>query len=1647
DGRNCLDSSGGRDVLVYPCYDESAHNMNQVWQIRAARLLWEGRDGGGQICIDSRKIHEKVNPPQGEYRLVTCAPKPGQRLQRLEEDQDGTFLLKDQDDGRCLSALSGNVLGLSECTPQQRWRLRTQGGASQVQHVLSANCIDAGSEHKPILYPCHTGHVNQPQKFSFIANPGWIQNPITWGDNGRRRTFETCLDRLPTQQQNIAVLDCADTRSSGVRWELLNAFVPLERQLWDAADKPPPDTPVLGGDKASRASESESQQMVAMKGMHAVHWLTAAAACSLVSNRLVSAARTADVEPFLTGQVTAEATEVNWADTIWRASSILWTLDLIWFLSSLVLSAAVICWSPTWLVPTRDEVADKEVMSWFTICHMFFLSLTSHAAGILGFVGFQTIVMTRIVAASKPRSLWDISDFLLYTSIAISLVAVCASFVFLVVDYLRRLAIASARMQGMRLILNGQKLEHTGLGRALMSLSIALLVLYFGVLYTETNKKDVADDLLLQRVLSCVTVVLYYVNLSSLCESPKVQFHQTSGGSVTEENQFESISLKDFLLRVGDSDGGSNNNCRWSRLTAFLHHLAGEDLALFLKEGRRRAFFPHQRLAPLAHVVFILLLLGLLPGICQLLTERLFEDPDILDMKAVSAALIPSFRQASRRVSLCCGRSDQKCEHHPLKHSLMQFDEEPALLEIPTNVPANCTLSVEGLSLYARSKLHLRVQMMEEYKLCSCLEGSCECCHGFRGEFSVGDKLIVNSTCTPALCDVPHSNRNSGPDCACEEGFVGEINWHGPHVHGHCRPAPCDVHNAVSRADRHCVCEDGYSGTVSWNGRKFEGTCMPAPCNIANSNGGLGRSCRCKRGFQGNISWHGPVPRGSCMPATCDIENSDLQPGRQCRCKGGYVGTIRWNGSVAHGSCEPATCAVMHSNEQPGEACACKDGFSGNITWQDSTAHGTCSRAKCQGIPHATEHEDEGGTCRCRDGFAGEIVWRGSTPHGICSPAPCLVTDSNLLSGKRCACMPGFHGDIKWSKNISFGSCVPKLCQGQDSNGIAGPKCSCKDGFRKLSPFFDADRQPGFAAEYSYSRHFKRLLVRKRSQALDTMTATSRSSPSVQHLRCAPAACKIRNSNRLPGNACSCKDGYTGSIRWKASLAKGSCKPAPCNVRNSNMRSGPSCRCADGFQGKVEWNGSLPMGRCFPAACRVRNSDFAPGPACGCAEGFFGKITWQGSRAAGQCRPRPLCAPEITFATLLETDLTTASGNSCSRGTMMFVRGFVCNQEDRAIQWTAARAESASLCNLTFGEGTRCGIAPHFPQLALPTSCSVRLAQPRCSSKIVYRSAMSEEVQHCYQAVHGAEYVEWHGTKCGYDLIQWNSRPRLAEPPSDLCEVKNRSLGCGEPAEGLPRACQAFAEPAVFVLDLAADLADLKPLLKIFDSGVFTLVHRELNGSDTTTGTWQTDGEYLSLQWVASTQSDRRMAFRCYHSDSSIFTNRFGWRAMTAAWQPPPWWSWKFRTTADFTGIFNTDRLCGCKVAWSMAGTCYRAVFGEEVTQTLGDPDCSSQNTTGPGQTRYAYISSMFAVQTYRSRVPCSTTAAYDELKLEVVDVRVEEPYADVSHTPCRTSIRYFVDATSLKFKCESLYRGEYYNGPADIASVWPFDAAVVAPG
>lgn len=247
-GGMCLDSASGTQVLVYPCYDQSAiPNVNQLWQSSKNRLVWPGKVSTKAVSV-ALIGREQVSPPQGEYTLRLCADKRGQRLKKEPEAADGTFEIRDLDENTCLSGLSGDVLGLTPCgSTHQRWRI-VKG--EQLQHVGSGNCLDSATNDRPILYPCHRPTVQRPQKFHILEELNWIQNPPAWGDNGRKRWFEKCLDRLPVPQMDLALRTCDSAAKEGVRWEKLNAFLPLERKLWDQAEKPPAETPPLGGDTA-----------------------------------------------------------------------------------------------------------------------------------------------------------------------------------------------------------------------------------------------------------------------------------------------------------------------------------------------------------------------------------------------------------------------------------------------------------------------------------------------------------------------------------------------------------------------------------------------------------------------------------------------------------------------------------------------------------------------------------------------------------------------------------------------------------------------------------------------------------------------------------------------------------------------------------------------------------------------------------------------------------------------------------------------------------------------------------------------------------------------------------------------------------------------------------------------------------------------------------------------------------------------------------------------------------------------------------------------------------------------------------------------------------------------------------------------------
>lgn len=166
--------------------------------------------------------------------------------------------------------------------------------------------------------------------------------------------------------------------------------------------------------------------------------------------------------------------------------------------------------------------------------------------------------------------------FSLLRGLLISFVAILSSLVFLTIDYLRRLAIESAKQHQLRLVLKAGVLERTGLGISLLVLSGVMLLLYITVLWSSRSEgwQDLEKNAFLERLGSCATVLLYYINLRNLFESPRVRFHSTSSATL------EDISLSEFLKSQG---GGQENRCL--SCARLFRAVAGEDSELFITAG------------------------------------------------------------------------------------------------------------------------------------------------------------------------------------------------------------------------------------------------------------------------------------------------------------------------------------------------------------------------------------------------------------------------------------------------------------------------------------------------------------------------------------------------------------------------------------------------------------------------------------------------------------------------------------------------------------------------------------------------------------------------------------------------------------------------------------------------------------------------------------------------------------------------------------------------------------------------------------------------------------------------------------------------------------------------------------------------------
>merc|ERR1712039_211623 len=117
--------------------------------------------------------------------------------------------------------------------PADRWRQKNMHLVS----VLLDLCLDTNDGLTPTLTECLPEDYANMQKFEVLDN-GWVQNPMTWFDNGRTRIHAKCLDSQPENRPELTILDCNQVQLMDVRFEKLWIETPLETQLLiDAATR------------------------------------------------------------------------------------------------------------------------------------------------------------------------------------------------------------------------------------------------------------------------------------------------------------------------------------------------------------------------------------------------------------------------------------------------------------------------------------------------------------------------------------------------------------------------------------------------------------------------------------------------------------------------------------------------------------------------------------------------------------------------------------------------------------------------------------------------------------------------------------------------------------------------------------------------------------------------------------------------------------------------------------------------------------------------------------------------------------------------------------------------------------------------------------------------------------------------------------------------------------------------------------------------------------------------------------------------------------------------------------------------------------------------------------------------------------------
>jgi len=193
------------------------------------------RGGPRNMCmVPQLKEHQNTEEEaqRKPVHLSTCAKeKEGQVFDRLEEHEDGSFLLQERTLQQCLTIGDGSKLFLVQCEDPNhhlRWR-HLDGG--QLRNDGHSRCVDAADGEVPIIYPCYAPHQNPKQTYKWLED-GRIEHPRSWADNGRLQYPAKCLDARPVDPVLISAVPCEDRAAVHARWEKRWSEVPMETQFY-----------------------------------------------------------------------------------------------------------------------------------------------------------------------------------------------------------------------------------------------------------------------------------------------------------------------------------------------------------------------------------------------------------------------------------------------------------------------------------------------------------------------------------------------------------------------------------------------------------------------------------------------------------------------------------------------------------------------------------------------------------------------------------------------------------------------------------------------------------------------------------------------------------------------------------------------------------------------------------------------------------------------------------------------------------------------------------------------------------------------------------------------------------------------------------------------------------------------------------------------------------------------------------------------------------------------------------------------------------------------------------------------------------------------------------------------------------------------